>query len=136
MIKASEIQTIVFPAVTGVDAAPVIGIWTCGPVIPLNHRRYVYSLKGLNQFAGPNVLTVGARENGVIVTVPLWFLSGMLIGDIDLDPDGILTEDSIPLFSIGGQGPLGPALGPSTLRMLTSAGNMLVTIRYADVLIA
>ena len=124
MIKPSEIQIAWVVAPMGaLNAGAQIG-----PAIPLNHRRYVYSLKGINQFLGPNVLTVGARENAVVVTVPLWYLSGVLVGDVDVDPDGPLTEDSVPLFSVGGAGPA----GASTTWVVTTAGNMLVTMRYVD----
>jgi len=120
MIKKSELQTITIVAGL-VDAA-------IGPAIPLNHRRYVYSVKGVNQFAGANVLTVGARENGAGATVALWYLSGVLAGDVDQDPDDELTENAVPLFSVGGAG----AAGASTARVVTSAGNMLVAMRYVD----
>lgn len=130
MIKPSEIQTVR----VGGPAAPLVAATPAqiGPAIPLNHRRYVYSLKGVNQFPGPNVLTVGARENGVVVTVPLWTLAGILVGDIDVDPDGTLTDDSVPLFSVGGQGPLGAVLGISTTWLVATAGDMIVTMRYVD----
>jgi hypothetical protein len=130
MIKPSEIQIAAMP-VLWVFPGPGPDV-QIGPVIPVNHRRYVYSIKAINQFAGVNRLTVGSRENGAAGTTVLWGMAGVLLGDIDVDPDGPLTEDSVPLFSVGGQGPLGPILGISTVRVLAEFGNWLVTMRYVD----
>jgi len=78
-------------ALTPTTAVAALGGTNIGTAVPADHRRYVYSIKTENQFAGPNVLTlsVGAVNVDVIFHLAL--------GDMREDPE-VLLENSLPIY--------------------------------------
>jgi hypothetical protein len=120
MAKKNALQTAVF-AVNNVDA-------NIGTQIPQNMFRYIYRVKWTNLFNGPNLLTLGKRENGAGATTVVDTFQAALQYDNDVDPDE-LREESLPLYAIGGTG----ATGASFLRAVCSAaGTFALTIWYED----
>jgi hypothetical protein len=115
----NSVQTATF-TVTNADA-------DLGSAIAAGMIRFIYRVKWINEFAGANLLTLGKRENGAGVTTTLDVFQAALQYDQDADPDE-LTDDSDPLYSVGGAG----ATGASYLRGGTDNGNMYVTIWYED----
>jgi hypothetical protein len=120
MAKKNALQTAVF-AVNNVDA-------NIGTQIPQNMFRYIYRVKWTNLFAGPNLLTLGKRENGAGATTVVDTFQAALQYDQDVDPNE-LREESLPLYTIGGTG----GTGTSFLRAVCSAaGTFALTIWYED----
>lgn len=118
MIRPNEIQSVA-ATVTVADAA-------VGSNIPQNMFRYVYKVKVTNLNAGPNLVSIGKRENGAGATTNLDNVQATLVND--LFEDGDLKEDAVPLYVIGGAG----AVGVSTFRAVCSAGTAMVTVWYKD----
>jgi hypothetical protein len=110
-----------------------------GTAIPQNMRRCIYKIKATNLFAGPNLLTLGKRENWVAAaTVVVDLIQAVLIYDIWNDPDE-LKEDSAPLYIVEGaiDDPTslawGVTTGPSHVRAVCSAaGQFFMTLWYTD----
>lgn len=128
-MNADEIRTL--NQVITIAAEQSVGL-----TVPINHRRFIYRVRITNQFAGDNVLSLGARENIVLpagVTRVLDTYDLTVPGDEIRDPDE-LHEDALPLFIV--DGPLlqvAPAAQTSSfLRAFTSAGNAALTIWYCD----
>lgn len=121
MPKKNALQTMVV-AVNNVDA-------NIGTQIPVNHMRYIYRVKWTNLFNGPNLLTLGKRENGAGATTVVDTFQAALIYDQDEDPPDDIKEDSVPLYTIGGTG----VTGTSFLRAVCSAaGTFAMTLWYED----
>jgi hypothetical protein len=97
-----------------------------GSAIPQNMNRYIYRVKFLNQFAGPNKFTLGKREDGAVVTTNIDDFQTVLQYDTEVDPDE-LKEDMLPLYNVGGK-----ITGDSYVRAFTDAGNGVVTLWYVD----
>lgn len=87
-----------------------------GTAVPAHHRRYVYSIKTENQFAGINDLTisVGAVNFDVI--------SHLALGDMREDPE-VLLENSLPLYILE---------AAEQLVGTPSGGNCFVRILFVD----
>jgi len=103
------------PAVATVAVAPGTNI---GTAVPANHRRYIYSIKTFNAFAGANDLVL--TRTGPIDVDTLSHLAG---GDMVMIPDD-LREDSLPIYILD---PADQLLG------VASAGNCFVRILFVDV---
>lgn len=120
MPKKNALQTATF-TVTAVDG-------NLGTQIPQNMFRYIYRIKWINNFNGPNLLTLGKRENGAGATTVVDTFQAALQYDQDADPSEI-REASVPLYAIGGTG----TGGTSFLRgVCSAAGTFTVTIWYED----
>lgn len=120
MPKKDALQTAVY-TVTNADA-------NLGSEIPQNMYRFIYRIKTVNNFAGPNVLTLGKRENGAGATTNIDVFAAAVQYEQDADP-GVLLEDSIPIHKIGGRG----TTGASNLRgVCSAAGTFTVTVWYED----
>lgn len=105
---------------------------TVGSAVPQNHRRFIYRIRYISQFAGPNALRLGKQENGG-VTVPVDVIQTVVLDEMVTDPDE-LHEDSAPLYIIDGppgQAPVLPALN-SLVRAYTDAGAGILTYWYID----
>jgi hypothetical protein len=104
-----------------------------GTAIPQNHRRAIYKIKATNLFAGPNLLTLGKRENGAVGTTNIDFIQAALQYDIWNDPDE-LKEDSAPLYIVEGPvvTPTLAAVGTSFIRAVGDAGNFYLVLWYED----
>ena len=98
-----------------------------GGAIPANMRRFIYRIRLGNAFAGPNLLTLGHRENGAVGTTNIDYVQLAVQYDIVADPEE-LTEEAMPLYIIEGAG----AGGASHLRGIMSAGNAYLTYWYID----
>lgn len=122
MIKRSDLRTAtILLTLAGGDVA-------VGSNIPLNMFRFIYKIKAINEFAGgPNLITLGRRENGAVATTVIDYVRFATQYETWVDPDE-LKEDSAPLYVVGGQG----AVGASTFRAFVSAGNAYLTISYID----
>jgi len=102
-----------FPAVATVAIAPGTNI---GTVVPANHRRFIYSIKTWNAFAGANDVVL--TRNGTDVDT-LHHIAG---GDMVVMPDDP-REDSLPIYILdAGEQLLG----------VSSAGNCFVRIIFED----
>jgi len=109
MPKRSELTlTTVLAAVGGTNI---------GTAVPANHRRYVYSIKTENQFAGPNDLTLS------VGAVNLDVISHLALGDMREDPE-VLLENSLPIYIIEAAGQL--------VGTTSAAGNCFVRILFVD----
>lgn len=121
MLKRDELRTAV--ATIGVDA-------NIGSAVPQNMRRFIYKIKAINLLvAGPNLLTIGKRENGAGVTATIDYVQFATQYETWVDPDE-LKEDSAPLYIVEGKG----ATGDSYLRAAASGGaaSAYLTIWYVD----
>jgi len=98
-----------------------------GTAIPANKRRFIYRIKLVNAFAGPNLLTLGKRENGAGATTPIDYVQLAVQYDIFRDPEE-LKEDAAPLYIIEGAG----AGGASHMRGVMDAGNAYLSYWYVD----
>jgi len=87
-----------------------------GTAVPVHHRRYVYSIKTENQFAGPNILTMSVGVVNVDV------ISHLAAGDMREDPE-VLMEDSLPIYILE---------ATEQLVGTPSAGNCFVRILFVD----
>lgn len=127
MINRDELRT-----VTGAVGLAEV---TIGNPVPVDMVRFIYRIRYISTFAGPNQLQIGSRENGAVGTTALDFLQSAVIDEMITDPDE-LKEDAAPLYVIHG----GPSRGttatvpPSTslVRFLTDAGAGIVTYWYLD----
>lgn len=117
---------VVTSAVTAADA-------TVGSVVPANMRRFIYRVKFVNTFAGPNLLTIGKRENGAGATTVIDRVQTAVLDQMETDPDA-LFEDSAPLYTI--EGPASSAaitpVGTSIVRAQCSAASGFFTYWYLD----
>jgi len=130
-MKLDALKTITV-TVTNADA-------DVGSAIPQNMRRAIYKIKATNLFAGPNLLTLGKRENWVAAaTVVVDYIQAVLQYDIWDSPDE-LKEDSAPLYIVEGaiasaaDATWGVTTGPSHVRAVCgAAGQMYLTLWYED----
>lgn len=103
-------------ALTPATAVCPTGGLAIGSTVGASHRRYIYSIKTENQYAGSNVLTL--TRNGTTVDV----LFHLGLGDMVSHPDEP-KEDSLPIY----------ILGPGeTLTGTTDNGDCFVRILFAD----
>jgi hypothetical protein len=121
--------------VTGAVPVGVINVndITLGTAVPQNMRRYIYRVKFISQFAGPNQFTLGKRENGAAVTTIVDYLQTVVLDEMVVDPDEV-KEDAAPLYTIDGPPgnvPVAAAL-LSLVRIVASAGVGLFTYWYID----
>jgi len=119
MLKREDLRTTV-ATVTTADA-------NVGSAIPQNMRRFIYRIKATNLYNGPNLLTLGKRENGASSTTVIDYIQMATQYDVWPDPDE-LKEDSAPLYIVEGKG----ATGDSYVRAQTNNGNAYLTIWYVD----
>jgi len=87
-----------------------------GSAVPTNYRRYIYSIKTENEFAGANTLQV--RRNGTVIDR----IAHSTQYEMWKDPDEV-KEDGLPIY----------ILGPGEqLSGITDNGNCWVRIQYVD----
>jgi hypothetical protein len=115
------------------QAIAVVGIVDAAifSAIPMNMKRYIYKIRATNLFAGPNILTIAARENtaGVFITRIVDRIHFAMIDDQITDPDE-LHEDSAPLYTIDGPSTVGMTSGIRAA--CSAAGTVDLFIEYVD----
>jgi hypothetical protein len=120
--KAEDIRTLYASIPTG---APVLIVGSTG--VPLNKRRYILQIEAQNRFAGPNTLTLNKLE-GVTTTV-LDIFTFTLVNDYIPKPDGVITEDALPIYIIEAST---VAIASILRGGCSAAGTVDFTVRYVD----
>jgi hypothetical protein len=117
--KASEIRTL-YASVTAI-------IGNIGTAVPIGKRRYILQIEGQNLFAGVNTLTLSKIELGVPTGLDIFTFTNL--HDYIPKPDGVITEDALPLYVIEGST---AALQSFMRGICSAAGTVDFIVRYVD----
>lgn len=123
MLKRDELRTVT-ATITTTEG-------NVGSAVPQNMRRFIYKIKATNEHAIANLLTLGKRENGVLVTTVIDRIRWATQYEIWNDPDE-LEEDATPLYIVEGAGAAGTSFLRAVTSLMTAGIGAYLTIWYVD----